>query len=218
MSNILDKFGIYDLVAVLLSGICILTISILVLQFIDIIPAVMNLKVNETLLFFVLSYFTGLIFQEIGSLIQKISLNKNNRLLKASIKTSNNMHISLTDFEKNSIYSYVIEKLKLNPNEDNDSVIYNYCKYYILNNSNTVQIDKDQSISSMGRSLSLYFLMLAFAVSIISFFQFSIDKIIIIFFSLLLSLLLGYRCIRFAKMRYVKIFRTFYYMAVEKYQ
>lgn len=76
MSKILDKLGIYDLVAVLLAGISISTFTILVLQLIYKIPIDTNLQVNETLLFFVLSYFLGLIFQEISSFIQKKVLTR----------------------------------------------------------------------------------------------------------------------------------------------
>ena len=85
MSKILDKLGIYDLVAVLLAGISISTFTILVLQLIYKIPIDTNLQVNETLLFFVLSYFLGLIFQEISSFIQKKSTHKNNRSTKSRL-------------------------------------------------------------------------------------------------------------------------------------
>lgn len=207
MSTILDKLGIYDLVAVLLSGISIYTFSILVLQLIYKIPINTNLQVNETLLFFVISYFLGLIFQEISSLLQKKITHKNNRLLKEA---------ELIDIEKSSVYSYIIEKLNLNPDENNDTVVYNYCKFYILKNCDTTQIDKDQSISSLGRSLSLYFALLAFVVLINSFFQPSIVKIILVIISAGFSTLLYYRGIRFAKLRYIKIFRTFYYNVIVK--
>ena len=215
VSKILDKLGIYDLVAVLLSGICIFTFSILVLQLIYKIPIDINLQVYETLLFFVLSYFLGLVFQEISSFIQK-STHKNNRLLKAALKTSNNSHIFLTDIEKNGVYLYVTEKLNLNPDEDNDNIVYNYCKFYILENSDTTRIDKDQSISSMGRSLSLYFALLTFIVFVNCFFQPSIIKIVLVIISVCFSILLYYRCIRFAKLRYINIFRIFYYNVVVK--
>lgn len=216
MGKILDKFGIYDLVAVLLSGISMSAFSILVLQLIYKIPIDTNLQVNETLLFFVLSYFLGLIFQEVSSFIQKICTHEKNRLLKSALKTSSNSHIYLTDIEKNGVYSYIIEKLNLNPDEVNDNVVYNYCKFYILKNSDTTRIDKYQSISSMGRSLSLYFASLAFGVLIDSFFQPSKAKIILVIFSVFFTILFLYRFIRFAKLRYTNIFRTFYYGVVVK--
>lgn len=216
MNKILDKLGVYDLIAVLLSGISISTISILVLQLVYKLPMDVNLQVNETLSFLVLSYFLGLVFQEISSFIQKKSVHRNNGLLKAALRTSNNSHIVLTEVEKNGVYTYVINKLKLNPNEDNDNVVYNYCKFYILKNADTSRIDRDQSISAMSRSLSLYFALLTFAVLINAFFQPQFFKFVLIAISLIFSFLFYYRCIRFNKLRYVNIFRTFYYDVVAK--
>lgn len=214
MSKILDKLGIYDIVAVLLAGINISTFSIIVMQLIYKIPIDVSLQVNETLLFFVLSYFLGLIFQEISSIIQKNITHKNNHLLKAALKTSSNSHIYLTDTEKEGVLDYVIGKLQLDRNDDNYNVVYNYCKFYILENCDTTRIDKDQSISSMGRSLSLYFAVLALVVLINILFQPSIAKIVLVIISACFSILLYYRCIRFAKLRYINIFRTFYYKVV----
>ena len=62
MSKILDKLGIYDLVAVLLAGISISTFTILVLQLIYKIPIDTNLQVNETLLFFGIDFSRNQLF------------------------------------------------------------------------------------------------------------------------------------------------------------
>lgn len=216
MKEILDKLGIYDLVVVLLSGISISTFTILALQLIYKLPIDTYLQVNETLPFLVLSYFLGLIFQEISSFIQKKSTHESNYLLKEALRTSSNSHIYLTDIEKDGVYSYVIEKLNLNFNEDNDNVVYNYCKFYILEKGDMNRIDKDQSLSSMARSLSLYFALLAFGVCINTFFQPSIVKNILVIISGCFAILLQYRFVRFAKLRYINIFRTFYYKVIAK--
>lgn len=71
MNKILDKLGIYDLVAVLLSGISISTFSLLIMRIVYNKQVDLDLQVNETLLFLVLSYFVGLIFQELGSFYRK---------------------------------------------------------------------------------------------------------------------------------------------------
>ncbi len=216
MSDILEKFGIYDLLAVLLSGICISTFTVLVLQFVYEISIDVNTQINETLLFFVVSYFLGLIFQEISSFIQKKILKRNNRLLQSALKTSNSSSFQLTNTEKNGVYAYVVDVLELDPNEENDNTVYNYCKYYVLENKNTSLIDKDQSISSMGRSLSLYFAILSFMIYINNIFQPSIIKNALVISSIFFSVLLFYRYVRFAKLRYVNIFRLFYYNVVVK--
>lgn len=100
MSEILEKFGIYDLLAVLLSGICITTMSLFIAQVVFEKETTLELIVNESLLFLVLSYLTGLIFQEIGSLIQKEFIFKNNKLLKNSLETSDDSYTKLTKTEK----------------------------------------------------------------------------------------------------------------------
>ena len=153
MSEILDKLGIYDLVAVLLSGISVLTISLLILQVVYNVSVELNLMVNEMLSFLVISYFVGVVLQEVGSLIVRKTLGKNGRLFNQAIVDS---YISITEWEKAQIFSYV--KSQLNLKDDNSDVIYNYCKYRVFKNSDTSRIDRDQSLSAMSRSLSLYFL------------------------------------------------------------
>ena len=215
MSKILDKFGIYDLVGVLLSGISISTFSILILQVVYEIPIELNLQINETLTFLVLSYFVGLIFQELGSLMQRI-IYRNNELLKKSLKTSSSSHIYLTEIEKREVYSYVRKKLRININENDDNIVYNYCKFYVLENCKTSRINKDQSLSAMSRSLSLYFTLLFLIALITVFYPPYLLKLILIVVSFGFALLLYRRCIRFAELRYVYIFRIFYYKVVIK--
>ena len=120
----------------------------------------------------------------------------------------------MTDKEKNEIYSYVVDKLNLNLNNNKDSIIYNYCKFYILDNTDTTQIDKEQSLSAMSRSLCLYFILLSIVVFINNFFQPDIIKIILVISSIIFAIFLFYRYIRFAKLRYIKVFRRFYYKVV----
>lgn len=216
MNKIMDKLGIYDLVAVLLSGISILTFSLWVSEMVYNISVDINLQVNETLSFIVLSYFLGLVFQELGSLIQKRVTHKNNGLLKTALKTSANSHMFLTEVEKSGIYSYVIEHLKLDPSQNHDNEVYNYCKFFVIEKCETTRIDKDQSLSAMSRSLSLYFLLLAIFIFFNFLFQPNLIKLILIIISLILAILLYHRCVRFAKLRYIYIFRTFYYSIVAK--
>jgi len=216
MNKIMDKLGVYDLVAVLLSGISILTFSLWVSEMVYDISIDLNLQVNETLSFIVLSYFLGLVFQELGSLMQKKVFHKNNGLLKAVFKTSANSHIFLTEVEKSGVYSYVIEHLNLDPSQNNDNEVYNYCKFFIIERGDTARIDKEQSLSAMSRSLSLYFLLLVAVTSIHCLFHPSSMELGLIIISLILGILLYYRCVRFAKLRYTYIFRTFYYSVVAK--
>lgn len=211
MNKILDNLGIYDLVGVLLSGIIICTFSLLVLHFVYKINIDIELQINETLTFLVLSYFFGLIFQECGSIIQKI-IYKNNALLKKALAVSDDSYILLTETEKNSIYAYIESKLNL----ENDNIVYNYCKFNIMGNCDITRINKDQSLSAMSRSLSLYFTILAiFTLFTAPTTPYRLN-VILFLLSFFFSILLYYRSVRFAKLRYIYIFRAFYYNVILK--
>ncbi len=212
MNTILDKFGIYDLVAVLLSGISISTFSILILRGIYKVTIDIGFQVNETLTFFVLSYFLGLIFQEAGSFLQNIIMD--DKILKKALDISNRLPIRLTEHEKKEVYSYVIEKLNLDSDEDNDKNVYNYCKYCVSQNEN-ILLDKEQSLGAMSRSLFLYFIVVAVAVIITTFFRPDIVKIILSIIILFFAVLFYYRWIRLIERRYIYIIRTFYYDIVK---
>lgn len=110
------------------------------------------------------------------------------------------------------IYNHIIKTLILNPKDDNDNIIYNYCKFYFIRNCKTSKIDKDQSLSAMSRSLSLYFIFQTIAILYSFLSGITLIKVFLFVTSIMLSILLYYRCIRFAELRYIYIFRTFYYM------
>lgn len=214
MNKVFDKLGVYDLIGVLLSGISICTFSLLVLQFVYKKHIDIRLQINETLSFLVISYFLGLIFQECSSLIQKKIVYKNNMLLKKALKVSDNSHTFLTETEKSEIYDYV--KAKLNVEIDNDNIVYNYCKFHVIGNCETARIEKDQALSAMSRSLSLYFMILAIIVLVTVLINPNYLKVILLFISVLFSVLLYYRYVRYVELRYIYIFRTFYYNVIHK--
>lgn len=210
MNQIFDKLGIYDLVAVLLSGICITSFSLVVDQIFFQSQLSKFLAVEDTILFVVISYFIGLIFQEVGSLLQKQVVYKNNKLLLKALDTSKYSHESLTQEEKDGIYQAVQKELGLEtvPKED---ILYNYCKFYLIANGNMVKADKEQSILGLSRSLSLYFFVLFWIVCSSAIKTQNLMHYFCTIGIFMLSVLLYYRYIRFAKMRYVYIFRSFYY-------
>lgn len=217
MNKILDKMGIYDLFGVLLSGISMSSFTMLIMYYIYNIKSLNNqsLLINETLLFIIISYFLGVIFQEIGSFFYKNIIYKNNTLLKSVLTpTLSYPYNFITDKEKKEIYAFVEKQLNLDSHADNDSIIYNYCKYSVIEKLDASKMDKDQSLSVMSRSLSLYFFVL-FLIGLFSIFIiFKLSYCILSVFSLLLSLLLHKRSIRFIKLRYTYIFRCFYYNIV----
>lgn len=206
----IDKLGIYDLVAVWLSGICITVFSLLADQVIFQSRLSDILKVEDTIPFLVISYFIGLAFQELSSIIQKEFTYRTNNLLSKALKPSNTSHQFLTPEEKEGIVQAVQTELALQT-PPNDHMIYNYCKFYLISTGNTTRADKDQSTFGMSRSLSLYFLGLSFFTAYSAIRTQNIMHIVYTVVIFVLSMLFYYRCIRFAKMRYIYIVRSFYY-------
>lgn len=218
MSVILEKLGIYDLVAVLLTGINISIFTICVFKYIYKYPIFMNWQIKESLFFLVISYFVGIIFQELGSIILKKVFFRNNLLLKLCFESSNDSDILLTNKEIQDILNYVNKKLSLNKYEymDNINIIYNYCKFKVLESGEFPRTDKDQTISAMSRSLSLYFLILFSFLSFSSFQTLNMVYYIASICSALLSILFYKRCVRFTKIRYIYILRLYYYKFLYK--
>ena len=216
MNQIFDKLGIYDLVAVLLSGICITTFSLVSDRILFQSQLSNFLKVEntldtleDTLLFLVISYFVGISFQEVGSFIQRW-IYKNNRLLLKALDTSKKTHRLLTQEEKEGIYQTVQKELNLETAPD-EEVLYNYCKFYLITTGNMARADRDQSTLGLSRSLSLYFFLLSL-ITYITYFRSQNDMYYTCAVGmLLLAVLLWHRYIRFAKMRYIYILRSFYY-------
>lgn len=216
MNQILDKLGIYDLLAILFSGISVLTISLLILELVYQIPISTDLNVNESLLYFVLSYFLGMLLQEIGWLIYAEHICKNRKLLKDVLSTDLDAIYSLTESEKDRLSAYVSGQL--NMENVNENTIYEYCKSYVLQYCDMSRMDKDQSLSAMSRSFALYFFALTVIAAFSLLFQFTGARFGTCLASLLLAVLFHNRCLRFSRMRYSKILRTFYYCKQESIQ
>lgn len=206
MDKVLDKLGIYDLVAVLLSGVCATGTTYIADELIFHFGISQHINPDNTAIFLILSYLLGTVLQELGSLITRSITNKNDKLLRQALDT-NSANRYLTAIELAQISALVQSELHLEATPDINT-IYNYCKHC---GGNSPQADKDQSIAAFSRSLALYF----FAISIfvflyaLSIFHLNYLFLSIVFFAV--ALILGFRSTRFYKLRYAKIVRQFYY-------
>lgn len=206
MNQVLDKLGIYDLVAVLLSGIIAVGITLISDSIFFNIGLSSHISTDDTIIFFVLSYLVGVIFQEIGHLLHRRILNKNDKILKNALDTSRD-HCLLSVRELERVYAAAREQLS--QEEIDDTVLfYNYCRH--LGGRNT-SADKDHSVAAMSRSLSLFFILLGLAVIITAIYKCMIWYIGCAGAILLVAALLWNRSNRFYEIRYVRIIRTFYY-------
>lgn len=203
MDKILEKLGIYDLIVLLFAGMIMLLITI---KIVPIFNLKLEMKIDNSLQFLIISYFVGMIFQELGS-------NLNSRkLLKVVFRMSNDLHISLSQREADFIINTVCKKLDIVFSKDAISEIYIYCKScYLKSNKATIEIDKLKSIGGMARSLSIYFV-LVFLIAVIKLLIYMESKYFFIATICALFIYIFYnRYARFLKMRYVHILRTFYY-------
>ncbi len=202
MDEILEKLGIYDLTVLLLTGMIILIFSLKILMIFN-----LNFEVNDTMQFLVISYFLGMIFQEIG-----YKINDKEMLNKVFEEQSQNYRISLSQKEVIHIKDTVAHNLNIKIYNLNNTEIYNYCKIkYLKFSKGSIEIDKQQSIGGMARSLFLYFVL----VFLITGIKFSVcfDKrcICLSGISFICAIIFRHRYIRFYRMRYVHILRAFYY-------
>ena len=235
VNKVLSKLGIYDLIVVLFTGIliCTLTIAMIIISGFSNLFSIFaseNLKSYTSLIFLISSYFIGLMFQEIGSYEQRYITNKDNKLLKRALHTEDNSYVFLTEKELESIFEYVSQKIDCKINNSNSqenldkyhiNMVYNYCRYYVVKNFDTSRMDRDQSLAAMSRSLHIYFMstsiftLIFFVVPL--FFGFFFPTYLYLFIiSVSTSVLMYFRNYRLAQLRYIYVFRLFYYFVVKK--
>ncbi len=218
MDDILSKLGVYDLIGVLYTGIVISVCSWFLNDLYDIVQfEFVDNGINKTVQLLVVSYFLGLIFQEIGSLMCKKVFFPRNKLLLMSMKTDKE-EWQLSSSELDELEKLVSSKNDQAADDEQLVSLYNRCKYYHLQNCDTAKIDKDQSISAMSRSLFVYFGIVCIIIGI----RFLADPSTILAIGFLISaglaLLMFERFKRFVGIRYVHILRAYLYRSKENHQ
>lgn len=223
MEKAIDHLGIYDLMAVLFSGVCILVLSLLILYPFNNLFEIIKFEQEESLVFiicfFTISYFIGIIFQEVSSAITKKFYEKGEKILTHSFRPPKNEHGVLTLEESGEIEQIVSKELGLDLSScsHKETIIYNYCKFHLISTSGMSSSNKDQSIAGLSRSLSLYFFIITvvFFISLLLPNSKKIYCLIMFIISPALSALFFYRYVRFLRYRYTFIFRSFYYQYIQ---
>ena len=214
MESFFEKIGIYDLLAVFLSGACIILSTVCAWSIALQIPLkdISIFFTNDySLMLVVASYFVGLVFQEIGSFVYKNWLCPNDTLLKKALNTFGTTHEHLTEVEKETITEVAKRELGISC-ALNDTELYAYCRSRLIFDEKMGKANQEQAIAAMSRSLSLHFIflsVLAFCWTLLP----SVNQtavFLIAVASVVLSLLLRKRCLRFIEMRYIEILRGFY--------
>lgn len=211
LDNILSRLGIYDLMGVLYTETIIAVTLWCVNGVFDIVKLQFDsLDVNGTFLFIVISYFLGLVFQEIGSFLSKSFFFRKNKLLHTAMGSKESDSYLMSEAEMKLL------KMKLKEDHSYDNIadisyIYNYCKSYCFEHCDVSLIDKDQSIAAMSRSLSVFFSALSVFIFIVAFFNDGIGYIWLVPVSMFLAALMFIRFRRFTIIRYVRILRAYLY-------
>ncbi|MBQ7681675.1 MAG: hypothetical protein IJT31_05645 [Oscillibacter sp.] len=212
MSDVLEKLGIFDLLAVLLTGVSVMTVSLLVFEAMCLDSVDIELDIEKALPFFVLSYLCGIALQEIGSLIEKKRFEGGIWTVfeKKTFKANPPKEGYLTD-----TYQYLKETLGAeNAPEGADThsnIVYDYCKRYAQDKKAMSQIDRFTCVCVMSRSLSLYFCLLSGFLLLLAVSDFSCLKLLLFAISASLCVLFYHRFERFTEIRYLSVFQIFYY-------
>ena len=196
MDKILERLGIYDLVGVMFSGLIILLLTKYMLAFLN-----LKIEIDDTFQMLIISYFIGLVFQEIGS---KLNCWK---ILISIFKPTRDLHISLLQKEIDFLIEEGQIKLGYENATNNLVEIYIFCK---TKSNGDLDFDRKQALSGMARSLMIYFLFSSSVLIIGFFITFDYKYLVILFLCLCLSWIFYNRYKRFLRMKYVHVLRSYY--------
>lgn len=172
------------------------------------------INAENKIIFFVISYFMGVVFQEITSLLYRKFLFKDDKLLNQVFEADNTLNYYITKMEVEKLRVLIAKKVYDDVKNDN-TFIYNMCKTSVLKSEQSTRANADQVVAGLSRSLSLYFWLLAFAMLIFLFTEWKLHYLIFFITFGLIAVLLCFRYMRFIKMRYSYILRTYLYSCME---
>lgn len=211
LDKLLDRLGFYDLIGVLLPGM----IAAYFTSFADKLVFKWGisgfLSTKNMIYFLCVSYFIGVVLQETGSIIMKL-LTRGKKILICAMKPNNKDRDSITEYEDRKLQKAMISAFpSAEDYRERLSLAYDFCKH---KGGNSSAAEKDHSIAAMSRSMSIYFgvlgtFLLIKVASNVN--EYSCKHFLAIAFSFVLMFLMGYRSFRFYKIRYIRIFRKYYY-------
>ncbi len=222
MDKIADKFNIFDIFSMLIPGIGISSLFCVSLSF-KYYNIWQNMGNEKYIIFLFFSYFCGVIYHEIGTILDRKFLYKifygGNPREVFLLENGHEKIMNEDFFYKDALYikNYFVSKLNLQvptnmtiPEEKNfNSIIFNYCLNLSEYQKLTEKSEKMIVISEMSRSL-FWGCISTILLDIIMIFQvcqcyFYVVEIFLLFF---ISFILMQRKIRFEKYRLRILLRT----------
>lgn len=154
MDNIFSKIGLYDVFGVFVSGLIAVVVSIS-LRF-PILFNVMGSDTENIICFLVISYFVGLVLQEIGSVIAKyVKYEK-----RAETRFLNEEWVLENKTEMDKVKEYAVKILNVPQNhtfsEDENQYVYSYCLNYLETRGKEDKIKRINALYAMSRSISCF--------------------------------------------------------------
>lgn len=214
MDKIFSKIGLYDIIGIWLSGAISLAAFYLLNNYVPLCDfSIKGLSYKE-FVFIILSYFVGIVLQEIGNILQMRLFNKNSRYIKNVLKPANRRtkllsYTYLSKKELNIINQYFGEKFDADCSVD---FKYHYCWNNLPKDFDYSGHNQSMAVGALSRSLSVsYFLFTCAAIRNMALFGINKANVITVVVCLIITLLLWSRSARLLKMRYEKVFRTFYF-------
>lgn len=222
MEKFLEKFGLYDVFSMLIPGIFFMSLSLYLFPFLMTGNIESYSGISKTFLFFVLSYFSGVVFHELwriwNGIIGKISKKKDIRekyAMEEAKKVRNELDVQLAQ----SVKASVLQAAKLDGKGTENSqnkFVFNYCMNVLEMEGMAGKEEKMQVISEMSASLFLSSLFLEFAY-IISLCMGKVTADIKNILILLICIVVFYvRKNRYARYRVDNLLRTYYILMKKK--
>lgn len=210
VDKVLDKLGIYDLIGVLLPGVIASAISLIIDEALLQFGMNQYLNTDNLLVFLIISYFVGVVLQELGSILMKCCYG-GEKLLKKALNPLDNSRERIPKQEWELIISYVKEKMALEE-QPSLSLVYNYCKN---SGGNSTLADKDHSVAAMSRSMAVYFALLSLFFLGILCIEKEVCVACYLCGAVTMMILMWKRSVRFYIIRYIRIMRAYYYQSVK---
>ena len=180
LEKILDKLGIFSILAVFVPGLAIGTDAYLLCE-------IAEIKIGSFsemgLVFIIVSFLLGIVFYEIGYTLfaftkiqDKILFN----VVRGKYIFLRSPHLKLCDYEYKKVKEYINMKCnnatnnKQNPKDENNDIdncsdanwdgyrVYNYCKYRVNEHRD------NNSIVAMSRTLFIYFFCISVVTAILT--------------------------------------------------
>ncbi len=213
MDKVLNKMGIYDIIAIWMSGALSLVLLYLQGRYVYLWEFSLSELPYKEFMFIILAYFVGIVLQEIGNLFQIRIGNMNGRYIRNVLKAPRKITKLLS-----STYLSETEVNGINANLNaayDDKTKYYYCRHILANEWDNREHNQSMAVGALSRSLSVGFcIFVLIGVCSMLACGYSCAKLGTVLTCLFLCLVLWFRSLRLMKMRYEKIFREFYYRKV----